>query len=244
MDRLKVMVGCPAYKREWILPTWFDHVRKAFWLADLIPHYAFVLSHDDPGTRDVIRDALEESYGGVRVTFTDQEQKHSQDRLWNEDRYREMTKLRNLLLTMVRAEAPDYFLSLDSDILLDPVALLSLLESVQQFDAVGGKCFMTDTTPDGWGLTSCPSWSNVGTSGQLIRQDADGVFRCDAIMAIKLMSPTAYAIDYEWHWQGEDLGWSKACRENGVKLGFDGRIINKHVMNERALHYIDRRVGW
>jgi hypothetical protein len=63
-------------------------------------------------------------------------------------------------------------------------------------------------------------------------------------LAIKLMSPRAYNIDYRFHHQGEDIGWSVAATEKGLKLGWDGRICSKHVMAADQLQLVDPRCGY
>jgi hypothetical protein len=80
--------------------------------------------------------------------------------------------------------------------------------------------------------------------GGLIRVDGRGCHKADVIMAVKLMSPAAYNVDYEVHRQGEDIGWSIAARKKGVKLGWDGRTVSKHLMTKDALDKIDKRVGF
>jgi hypothetical protein len=53
--------------------------------------------------------------------------------------------------------------------------------------------------------------------------------------ALKLLSPIAYAVDYELHPQGEDIGWSRACQLAGVKLGWDNRHVSSHIMSPVVL---------
>ena len=226
-------MGCPIAHRAWILPRWFDHVEAACSLAGLEPTYVFVADSDDPCVTIARKRARR-----LVMVHSPSPTKGDDTRRWDPERYAEMVRLRNLLLQAVRLGEPDVFLSLDSDILLHPWALDSMLESLERFDAVGGKCFMTKTA------TNVPSWARLGREGQLQRMDADGVFDVDVIMAVKLMSPVAYLVDYVTDVQGEDTGWSKACRAAGVKLGWDGRVTSKHVMEPWMLDRVDERVGF
>jgi hypothetical protein len=66
----------------------------------------------------------------------------------------------------------------------------------------------------------------------------------DVIMAMKLMKPSAYWVDYRDHEQGEDVGWSIACQEQHLRLGWDGRVCSKHVMKPEQLDPIDARCGY
>jgi hypothetical protein len=156
---------------------------------------------------------------------------------WRPERYRQMVELRNLLLGAVRDQAPDVFLSLDSDILLHADQLTLMFETLQGYDAVGGRCYMTTAG------TRFPSWGRL-YNGMLQRYDATGTFQVDVIMAIKLMSPAAYHVDYTFDLQGEDVGWSRNAVSAGLRLGWDGRVAAKHVLAPHLLTARDARVGF
>jgi hypothetical protein len=228
---MRIMVGCPVFKREWVLPHWFDAVETAFREVGVDPEYAFVTTAGDEPTIDCVY-----SHARKLITTMVPQDREQDCRDWGTARYHEMVGLRNALLAMVRDENPDLFLSLDSDILIQRNLMVNLLESVQQFDAVGGLAHMVEEE-----YATCPSWGTSGTSGELIRRDSNGVHRVDIIMAIKLMQPQAYRVDYQYNEYGEDIGWSKHCAEQGLILGFDGRLTNKHVMSRDALNKIDPR---
>lgn len=246
---MRVGVGCPVRNRAWILPQWQDHVRAAFDVIGLKPYWIFAIgvgpSGKDDGTQKLLTD-LYETESGMWTEIAEPDV--AAFRNWNEERYAHMASYRNQLLNMVRAAQPDYFLSVDSDILLHPAALLVLLDTIEKthivaggperFAAVGGKTFLSETS------RHITTWANLNSQGGLTRQDSNGVFACEAIMALKLMSPDAYNVDYEGHQQGEDIGWSLNCKKAGLALGWDGRICSKHVMNSEQLDRVDRRVGW
>lgn len=228
-----LIIGCPVYRREWILPRWFEHVGKACATAGVEPVFAFVVDERDEPTVEAIAE-----HGGAGYVLSVRGDLHDGERRWNPRRYEWMVHLRNELLGIVRLAEPHLFLSLDSDILLHPDGLKCLMESVESCDAVGGKAYMTTTG------TRHPSWARLNSNNNLFRQESDGVFPVDVIMAIKLMTASAYSIDYEFSTQGEDIGWSTACRKAGLKLLWDGRVTNKHVMSPRHLDLVDKRVGF
>lgn len=230
------MVGCPVFQRDWILPYWFDRVETAFAEVNIEPEYAFVLTLGD----DLTAKCVSENSAGRNLVTTLVDQERDWDkRDWCAVRYHEMARLRNALLRMVRTEKPALFLSLDSDILVQHGLMSNLLESIDKFDAVGGLTHMISMT-----TATCPSWGTFGQAGELIRKDSEGVHRVDIIMALKLMTPKAYNVDYKFHELGEDLGWCRNCQEQGVVLGFDGRLTNKHVMSRAELDIVDPRCGY
>lgn len=233
---MRMVIGCPVRDRDWILPAWFTHTEAACAAAGITPTYVFVIADRDHG-RELIRDWCLDHGREVHLIGS-AEQSKSYLRAWSPSRYREMVLLRNWLLAAVREIAPDFFLSLDSDILLHEDTIVNLLQTIRNYDAVGGKCWMTFK-----GRVAPSYMQTVNAAGQ-VRTDSSEVMAVDVIMAIKLMSPAAYNVDYVWHHDGEDLGWSRVAREHGLQLGWDGRCCSKHVMRQEDLEVCDPRVGY
>lgn len=236
----EILVGCPLWDRLWIIDEWLTYTVEACSVANLVPSFVFVGDLRDPTVERVTKLCLDNGYE-VFLVQEDEDRHVKYARAWNHSRYDRMVFLRNLLLKKVREINPEFFLSLDSDILLAPFALKMMMSLMGQFDAVGGKTYMTP--PSGRNGMVCPSYGML-PAGRLQRKDSKEVLTVDAIMAIKLMSPKAYAVDYRFHEQGEDLGWSMACTENGLKLGWDGRVCSKHVMALKYLDIVDDRCGF
>lgn len=229
---MNLIVGCPVSCREWVLPTWFAHVERAAELAGLQPSYTFVCHPNDRSWACLLGHAPGCTI--VPASFN----RGNDERRWNPPRYQQMVELRNELLGAVREQSPDLFLSIDSDILLHPDQLKLMIECLDRFDAVGGRCYMTSSG------TRFPSWGRLTRDGNLQRTDSDGTFPVDVIMALKLMTPAAYNVDYVLDVQGEDIGWSRAAARAGVRLGWDGRVIAKHVLAPHLLTPRDPRVGF
>jgi hypothetical protein len=226
---VRVTIGCPIRTREWVMPRWFAHTELAAQSAGVDTEYVFVGAADDP-TRKVI-----EEHCPTTHTYVDTQERVQPDRghYWSPVEYRHMVSMRNFLLGAVRQTEPDYFLSLDSDILLHEDALANMLETIQtgSWDAVGGKTWMTEA----W--DACSYIIIINSHGQY-RPNVDTVIPVDVIMAIKLMSPEALAVNYVFDTDGEDVGWSRAATARGLKLAFDGRVCSRHVM-----YQVDRSTG-
>lgn len=247
---MRVAVGCPIRDRAWIFEEWVEHVRIAFDLAGLTPIWVFAIgvgpNGKDDGTQRIVTD-LYRNEPGIWTEIN--EPAIPEKRMWNPPRYEQMADYRNRLLGLVQAIKPDYFLSLDSDILIHPSALVCLMETITSkhnvagldcfWDAVGGKTFLSEVS------SHHMTYASLGPSGGGLRRvKSDGVFPVEIIMAIKLMASTAYNIPYASHQFGEDIGWSLNCNKAGLHLGWDGRVTSKHVMNREALTKVDPRVGW
>jgi hypothetical protein len=245
-----VIAGCPANGREWVIRQWVSHLARAGQEAGVNLHLYMLC----PGESTELIDAFEGACASndvLPILVTQDEKPREDQRTWNIERYQVMADLRNTMLSTIRMMEPDYFLSIDSDILLGPGVLSRMIEDLEGSDyaAVGSKCYLAvgprQTGKDGRKpVCNVVNYANLGRNGSLLRKDQEGFFPVDVLMAIKLMSPDAYNVDYEPHRQGEDIGWSNAVREAGLKLGWDGRIVSKHCMSQRDLHRVDDRVGW
>lgn len=240
---MKLIVGCPVMRREWIIARWFEHLHVALKDAG-IEHEdvttLFIGDYEGDKTFRVIdKTCLEMSFNR---TVIDQpgtvQQKYR--RVWGRARYETMVNLRNRLLESVREASPDFYWSLDSDILVAPTTLTSALQAIETgFDAVSSRCYMSPPPH-----TYHPSYAQWNPAAGLYRPDKTGLIKADVIMAAKLMTPKAYAVDYQNHREGEDTGWSFAARKAGCRLGYDGRVVSKHVMSEVYLDSLDQRCGF
>lgn len=235
-----ILISAPVYKRAWLLPAWFQAIeRQDIGLENIgfqfltgpndlsTLHELLTFHHNHPEVRcfDIIMDAEEdhmEHVDGVRR--------------WVRDRYHSMAKFRNTLLEKACCREPDRFLSLDTDILLeDPSTISQLVEATQDRDAVSPLTFMT---PEGVTFPNVMNWFDPSCSRAFRRADypIGTIFESDIIMAVVMMSPQVYRkARYEYHPQGEDVGWSKNMKENGFHLYSASNIYTPHIMNTRSL---------
>lgn len=227
-----ILIGGPVSQRAWVLPRWYDHCYEACRRADVNPTFIHVGAAEDPTMNCTVPDAVIVPTG---------ESARGHTRKWTHARYQQMAEYRNIGLAKVRELAPPLFLSLDSDVLLHPDAITSLLNGLTHpagFAAVGGKCFMNSSV-------QYPSYGMFVRNGGIRRSTpVTGFFKVDVIMAIKLMTPAAYNVDYRYHQHGEDLGWARACQEAGLVFAFDARITSKHLYKPEYLNIVDPKVGF
>jgi hypothetical protein len=152
-----------------------------------------------------------------------------------------MVSLRNSILQRVREYQPDYYLSLDSDILLqNPNTIELLIAHIKDgADAVSPLMFMT---PMDSRFPSVMSWKDEDHSVAYRKEKypLGDYFQSDVIMAAKMMSKDVYNnVDYQFHKQGEDLGWAKNATEKGFKLYSASYIYAPHLMSKDMYqHYL------
>lgn len=238
---MKLIIGCPIYDRAWILPYWFHFLeRQSVPLSNI--GFVFVASKEDESTISLL-EAWKQFHPEVSVfdiIFPEDVNHFSHKdgtRHWTLSKYENMVRLRNHLLKQVRLHQPEYFMSLDSDILLtNPNTLeLLMLHINEGADAVNPLMYMT---PVGDRFPSVMKWLNE--PGDKATRDCKfplgTYFKSDVIMAAKMMSKKIYNdIDYRIHDQGEDLGWSAACSESNFSLYAATYIYAIHIMNKSML---------
>jgi len=234
---LRIVVGCPIRLREWMIEPWFEAVLCSLAVVESDFCFAFAIEDDDPSgllIEEFCKKNKLNSYATIVEPYTGSIREHN----WDHARVEYMVYLRNELLKLVRSMEPDYFLSLDSDILVHPKTLVNLLIAADRFDAVGGKAYLHK-------LSKIPSYAIMNKrTNNMLRQDHSQLLAVDVIMAIKLMGRKAYNVDYVFDRRGEDIGWSRSAKEKGLTLGYDGRLASKHIMERSMLDSVDKRVGY
>lgn len=238
----RLLVGCPVLRREWIIGAWAEHAVTAAWRAGMNAELVVVAGVDDP-TVPALRAAATVPVHHVVVD----EPRTARGRNWHGEntpgsgltRFDRMVELRNTLLGAVRAETPDLFLSLDSDVLAHPDAIVHMARLVDDgYAAAGGACFLSATG------FSAANYARFNRRGNLHRPWKPGVaIRVDVLAAVKLMTPAAFHVDYGHHRQGEDVGWSNAVGARGLRLAWTSEVVSRHVWDEAALSRRDPRVS-
>lgn len=242
--KTKLIIGCPIYQRDWIFPYWISCIQaQSVDLSEI--GFVFVSSREDINTVNLLTEWRNRhpEVSVFDIVYADDLNHFSHiegQRHWTISKYENMVNLRNLLLNKVREYQPEYFLSLDSDILLsNPSTIELLIAHIKDgADAVSPLMFMT---PTGYRFPSVMKW--VDNPGEKAHRNCEfplgTYFESDVIMAAKMMSKKVYnEVDYMIHQQGEDLGWSGECAKKGFKLYSASYIYAIHVMSQAMLQAV------
>jgi len=232
-----IIVGCPVANRSWILPTWKKYVDAAIpesWNL----HYIFAVPMWDEETLELLG-----SWENTQIIPTEEPQRKDVRDWANTDSFTRMADLRNHILKFVRQHHPDFYLSLDSDILLRQQAFDDMYETLtqQNCNAVSSITYLDPTDAS---VTNAANWRNPSTFQQFKRIAPGTVVPAGILMAINMMDNLAYNVNYDYHYYGEDFGWSKNAANAGLKMYIDGRTSSKHVMYPEWLEIEDKRVGY
>lgn len=242
---MKLIIGCPIYKRDWILPGWIKCViRQSIDMKDV----GFIFE-TSPNDFETVNSLITWKKIDTRFQLFEINERNDiphfehedNGRQWTMSKYHNMVSLRNSILAKVRQYQPDFYLSLDSDILLEnPNTIELLIAHIKDgADAVSPLMFMT---PNDTRFPSVMSWRDE-SHDMAYRKDnypLGDYFKSDVIMAAKMMSKDVYNnVDYEFHKQGEDLGWSKNATEKGFNLYSASYIYAPHIMSkDMYAHYL------
>lgn len=240
---INLAIGCPIYKRDWIFPYWISCIENQN-IDFSSTAFIFEVSQNDTKTIEMLikyrnaRPDIPEFILDIKedVPHFDHEEG---TRTWSISKYENMVNLRNSLLSKVRELNPNYFFSLDSDILLTNKNTIQLLIAHVNSgaDAVSPLMFMT---PIDTMYPSVMNWINE-PGGQAFRKESypfGEYFQSDVIMAAKMMSKNIYMnVNYSLHSQGEDLGWCGNAAKMGYKLYSASYIYAPHIMHKQMLQY-------
>jgi hypothetical protein len=249
---MKILIGSPVYQRAWILEHWFKSIEnQSIPLSEI--GFLFELGPNDQETHDLIwgwqsrhpEVAYFDAFVREDLTHSTHEENH---RTWTKDAYFKMVELRNSLLERASHIGPDKYFSLDSDLIMEDPQTLEKLYHISERDGVDAVSPLSYMFPNGIDFPSVMTWADH-PGGRAARQldsypiGSGSTFKADIIMAAVMMNPDVYSnVKYEWHAQGEDLGWSTQCHAYGKNLYCASGTYVTHIMHRWMLeNYLNNR---
>jgi hypothetical protein len=231
----KIIIGCPVHNRDTILNLYLDSLSKLYCYHDL--GFFFLANNCDDATTQLLRNFSHNR--SCRIEFFNEIQSTSR-RVGN--RYHQLVDIRNKLREYLLQDSFDYYLSVDSDIMLPPQALMRLLE--HELDAVSGLVY-NDLHMGGkrdvrqGHICNILSWSTKKNKQGYpmavhIRNYPDSeLIPVDVTGACILMSRRVVEqVEYAFHPQGEDLGWSINLQMGGFQAFCDTSVRTTHLMTQ------------
>jgi hypothetical protein len=223
------MLGCPISKNR-ILPTYLEYLYNLDYPKTNI-HLAFLVNNCTDDTYEILDVFKEEhinEYREIDVWFIDGLSPGyiDGDRYKKRD-YRAFAKIRNIWLSMM-SDVDEYIFSLDSDILVPPYSLKRLLShgkeiisllvyhQLGQYNILKERMFQN-------------KYSNMYEfPREVIEVAATGA----AILIHRTVIDEG--VRYEFHRQGEDLGFCQNARDYGFKIYCDAGLEAEHIMNRNS----------
>lgn len=171
-------------------------------------HNVKILRHDLPGRK--VRD-VDAHIWGLPTTYT------------------YMSKLRNTLIEAALGMEADYFLSLDSDVILPPDAIKRLLDySTNNHPGVIAPAVNMAQGAIAWNTMSWVDRAHPSLSHRPVREPLGGL--ADVVMAAMLLDKVGLEARWQTHPQGEDVGFCLDARAKEVPLWWVPEIKCDHRM--------------
>lgn len=227
MAEEKVMIGCPVRNRAWILPRYLEALDNMDY-----PHhhreYCFIVNNSTDGTEAILRGFALNSPAQVKITVVNFEDAGGTRR--GEYRLKNLAYLRNLLLNEFMLSDCTYLFSVDSDILVPPPALSSLIS--HKTDIVSAL------VPNGHllgdeNIYNILSRDQKGNYIHIKDFPRDKIFAVDITGAAYLINKRVIkegGVRYSAAGGAEDIGFCERAKSLGFKIYCDPRIKCEHVM--------------
>jgi hypothetical protein len=225
---MKVVIGAPVKDRAWVIPTWYRAIEEQE-IDDVDVSVICIVSPSSDNTKELL-----EERGGI-VLFHDTDLKPGRSRrdidghIWGDmETYAYMSDLRNSLTWAARGLEADYFLSLDSDIILPKNGLATLLDYAADHEGVVSPSVNMVARGTVWNQMSWVDNSRPSMAHRPIQEPMEGA--ADVVMACMLLDRSAMDVNWKAHRQGEDIGFCIDAAAKGVKLWWLPTVRCSHYM--------------
>lgn len=236
-----IVLGCPLQNRGWVLPHYLKAISDLDYDKSQIA-LCFLLNDSTDNTKDLLlefRKQHEKEYSQIiikNILFGLPPEDRNKGR--NAQSFHHFAHIRNRWSEIVRTiPEAEWVFSVDSDIIIPANSLKKLLENnkdicsmlannTQHRLGVGRDCFnilrLNPISPNNYKhIIDFPLNS-------LIEVDVTGA---SYLIRRKVLDNTVY----EWHRQGEDVGFCINAKKNGYKIWCDTSLIGNHIMNKNLL---------
>lgn len=241
---MTLVVAAPVANRAWALDDWFANLARQTRTPDAVYLLHGGVVGDD--TWQTARSAAKNVGLQLHLMHDHKGRIHPRH---DPERFHTLVDLRNMLKAWVRLTAnPTYYMSLDTDIMLEDPATIAKLIALLNSDYADPPAMVAPVTwlhPAGkgsWALNA-GFWSPDGTPGdphrRWVRVEQTHFDECvklnlplrvDMPWAVWLARMDAIAqAQYRWHESCEDLGFAHDLERLGVRVWWDPRIETRHV---------------
>jgi hypothetical protein len=234
-----VVFGCPVANRSWALDRWW----KAITVQTQLTNYRWKVVFAYSESEDDTLGKLEQMQGWHDVHIIDtgpspRPREEMDKHWWPLKRFEYMAGLRNQLLDYAIAQDAEYFFSVDSDIILPPMAfeILSKEMELYKHHGVGAAAPLVNLGAHLGDGTFAYNYMHSLDGGVTSRFNRPATpmpttpFAVDAIMAAMMIHKKAFDVRWAYHEQGEDLGWSYNALQRGHRMLVVPEIVCNHIM--------------
>ena len=243
---MKILIGSPCRTSEPWQTEAFKHYLNSIDRLER-PENAQIdrlfLLHNSPHLKEIVQEGP--IPGGMQyladVTTPDKYECTEETHDWKLENVENVTKMRNYLLDIARGGKYDYYLMADSDLVLHPKTLVSLIEAGKD---IIGECIWTRWTPDAieapsaWDLDTYAFWGSP--EKRMEQWQTPGIYRIGMTGACLLMSKKViqsrvnYDPIYNLSLWGEDRAFCvrAACEGHEIWLSTRHRPVHLYRPSE------------
>ncbi len=226
----KIMIGCPIRNRAWILPDYLQAILNFDYPAELI-ELCFIVNDCQDSTPAILSDFAAAHENPVYLYYDNQD--HSGKHQRGYYNFRRLAHLRNQLITAFLRTDCEYLFSLDSDIIMPPESIMTLLGAQRDIISAlvwnGGDIGSHDTY-------NILKQAENGDYLHIREFPVNGVFEVDCTGAAYLLRRrvlSEFMIRYDADYGAEDIGFCKSAQRAGIKLYCHSGVRGRHFMEER-----------
>lgn len=233
MDYPEITIGGPVRNRAWILPMYLQKLYELDYPKGKI-RFLFVLNDSKDSSEQILIDfknKYRSEYAGFRM-FTINAGTPEDSRMTDEGRtpiYYHLANVRNSLIEKI--ETP-YYLSVDTDILVPPHTIKTLLESDK--DMVAGVIWNDYIRkPSAVYPDARPNFmiNNGGKLEHYKKYPLNSLFEVHTTGAVCLMSKAiCEKVRFHGSQKGEDIPFCIEAREKGFSVWVNSRVFAHHIM--------------
>lgn len=231
---MNVVVGMPVKDRAWCLPDWFKCV-EAQESDDLQLKVFALYSKSEDNTLEILQEHDVEVFNDewddrpIPMGRTVNDIDHHR---WGSlDTYQYMADMRNRLVHLASlVPGMDYFLSLDSDIMIPEGGLAVLINNMKVRTGIIAPAVNMGRGQTCWNKMN---WE-PGTNSAVRKSEDLGRYlavKADVIMAALLMDQSGLRAQWRSHPQGEDVGLCLDCEQKGIDRWWLPRLYCQHLMS-------------
>ena len=231
--KAKILIAAPLKQEPKIFREYQDALDRLIIPAGVTVDRFFVVND----CNEVIPEIRRAEY--IVINTGDRYDKAVNDHIWTHDNLEKMPLLRNECIRRVRDGGYDYLFSIDTDLVLQPETLETLLDADKD---IVSEIFWTN----GW----CNAWMHDQSAGMKAEWSTPGLYRVGMTGACTLMKSAVFeaGVDYSpihnikslW---GEDRFFCIRAACHGFEMWVDSHCPAEHLYTEQAYQEFMRRRG-
>lgn len=231
---IRVLIAAPLKQEPKIFREYQDALDRLIIPNGVTVDRFFVVNDCD----EVIPEIRNAEY--IVINTGDRYDKAVNDHIWTSDNLDKMPRLRNACIQRVRDGGYDYLFSIDTDLVLQPETLETLLDADKD---IVSEIFWTN----GW----CNAWMYDQSSGMTAEWSTPGLYQVGMTGALTLMKAEVFeaGVDYSpipnikslW---GEDRFFCIRAACHGFEMWVDSHFPADHLFTEQHYQEFMRRRGY